>query len=334
MKKENQLYNSEIKEKFLEQYTNDSTRTIALYPLKRARAEEESRGKDLYEMDIEELSDVLSGFSSSTLNAVLINVSKIEDYIMWTAKNGYRKTNLSPFPVSDREEWCKQFIATYRNYSFTRQDVLSMADDLVNEVDQAVLLLLFEGVGGVRHNEILDLKISDLQEDDGKYTLKLTNVDKSTRKITISNELARVLRKADAQREYISKNGMVENTRYQSSELVGSTYIFKRTNRGRQGGRLNNFFVNRKIAIFKDVFGLEFLKAQHLSDSGIMHMAHEFHKKTGSFTADNAREIAEQFDTVFASTNEVKYRNVTAIRKIVESEDFHNLYGYHLNIDF
>lgn len=329
-----ELYNEKIKSEYLDQFSNHSTRLIAMYPLRKASSEEKRLGKDIYEMNVTELGDIIRGFSSSTENAVLTNIHQMEEYIKWTASRGYRRSNLSPFPVSDRAEWARQFVTTYRRYSFTKKEVLDMTEELVNCVDRAVMLLLFEGARGTRFSEILNLKLDDIKEDNGKYALKLTDQDGEVRTIAITDILAKTLKRADKQREYSNKNGLVDNPRYQTSEFADSEFIFKRARRGRQRGAMDNFFVNRKIALFKEVFGHEFLKAQHVSNSGIMHMANELHEKEGGFTAEHARTVAEQYDTAFTTTGGHRYRNVTIIRKIVESKEFEDLYGYKLNIKF
>lgn len=331
------FYNSEIKEEYLNSFENIATQKIAMFPLWKARNEEERLGKDLHEMTLKELEGVLRGLRCSSSKAVYNSVNKIEEYLMWCAGKGYRRTNISPFPQHDREDWGKQFIVSYMNYSFTKEQIDDMLDILVNEVDKALLLLLFEGVRGDQYSEVLNLKEEDIFEEEGQSYLRLTNLDESQRVIPISKQLHNLLVFANRQTEYINKNGesASQDSRHYWSEFAESEFIFKRIRRGRQGGRLNNFFVNRKMGLFKEVFDHPHLKATHIIASGMMHMAHEIHQKNGVFTSDDARRIADQFDTSYTTgVTEHRYRNVTIIRKVVESEEFEKLYGYKLNINF
>lgn len=331
------FYNSEIKEEYLSTFENEASQKIAMFPLWKARIEEERIGKDLHEMSLKELESVLSGLRCSTPKAVYNYVNKIEEYLMWCAVKGYRRTNISPFPQHDREEWGKQFVVSYMNYSFTKEQIDDMLDILVNEVDKALLLLLFEGVRGDQYSEVLNLKVEDIYEEEDQSYLRLTNLDKKQREIPISKQLHNLLVLANRQTEYINKNGegASQNSRYYWSEFAESEFIFKRIRRGKQGGSLTNFFVNRKMQLFKEVFNHPHLKATHIISSGMMHMAHEAHQKNGVFTSDDARRIANQFDTSYTTgVTEHKYRNVTVIRKVVESEEFEKLYGYKLNINF
>lgn len=338
MKKERseQMYNSELKEEYLNGFDNERTQKIAMRPLWEARKEEKRLGKDLYEMTLDEIENVLINLKSSTLRSAYHNVNKIEEYLLWCAKKGYRRTNISPFPQKRREEWCKKFVISYMQYAFTREQIEEMSELLVNDQDKAVLFALFEGVRGKGYSEITNLKMKNVHEKDKGIFLDLIEHDGSVRTIQISKKLKELLKMADEQSEYVNSNGQHDpSSRYYTSSLEDTERVFKRADRGAQIEKANNFFVNRKIALFKDVFDLPYLKASQIVVSGMMHIAHTIHEERGVFTADDARRIAEQYNTSFTSgVTGGRYRNVTIVRKAVDNEEFEKLYGYRLNIEF
>lgn len=331
-----QLYNSELKEEYLNEFENERTQKIVMRPLWEARKEEKRLGKDLYEMTLEELENVLHSLKSSTVRSAYHNANKIEEYLLWCAKKGYRRTNISPFPQQGKEEWSKKFVISYMQYAFTKEQIEDMLDELVNEQDKAVLLVLFEGVRGKGHSEVINLKLDDIHEEDEGTFLELTDIDDSKRTIQISDDLKELLVVANSQYTYINSNGQHDIlSRYYSSSLEESQFVFKRVEKGSRIAKANNFFVNRKIALFKEVFELPYLRSSHIAVSGMMHMAHTIHEEYGVFTTGDARRIAEQYDTSYTSgVTGDKYRNVTIVRKAIDNEEFEKLYGYRLNIEF
>lgn len=330
---ESKLYNSEIKEKFLSRIENPASRKIAEAPLKKAAEAEEDLKKDLYEMDLEEIEDIMYNLTPSTETAAYGQAVRIDNYITWAAKNGYRKSNITPFDGVDKVEWSKKFVADYMKVSFTRQQILDMCDELYNEADKAILLAIFEGIGGTGFHELLNLRVEDIEEIEGQYSVTLQNKDKDKepRVIPISKILADTLKRADGEAEYISGNG-VDVSRYAPSSRYGkSPYIFKKMNRGIQGGTLNASFLSRKFDFFKGVFGLKYLKAKNIENSGMMHMAHEIYEKNKELTQEDIHSIGDRYDTTIINQDGKSYRNASVIRKILETPEFEEMYGYSIN---
>jgi hypothetical protein len=137
---------------------------------------------------------------------------------------------------------------------------------------------------------------------------------------------------ADKQTYYINKNGQSTSDRYAESEFKESSYIFKLTvkgGRGEDGDQIPaSTFITRKINSFKEVFGIKYLNAPKIKNSGIMHMANELKDEDNVLTTDSMREIAEQFNTGYTYGGGKKYRKTTTIKNTVEGKEFEELYGY------
>lgn len=330
MENTNRFYNYEIKERFINSIENQITKTFSIYPLKKARAIEKSMGKDMYDMTLDELSEVLGELSCSGENAVYNNILKIEEYIKWAARNGFRKTNISPFSSVDKVEWSKQFVATYRNYYFTKDQIFEMMDKLVNPSEKAVLLALFEGIKGNGFSELLNLKENDIREKDGIYQARLKSKTGETRVIEISEKLAQVLINTANRPDYVNKNGKSSGGHYEKVQFIESDKIFKKTKRGKQDGELDGLFVNRKFIVYKEEFGFKHLKTKHITDSGMMHLANIL-QKNGVLTTVELNQIAEQFNTSYTSAPRGgRYRNTTVIKKVIQNDAFEELYGYEM----
>lgn len=327
------LYNQEIKEKFLNELENLNVRKITSYPLRKAERTERLKDKDLYDMTLEEIETVMYDATFSSELAAYGAATRIEHYIDWAAENGYRKSNITPFHGVDKVEWSKNFVATYMRTFFTREQILEMCDDLYNNTDKAILLAIFEGIKGTGFSEILSLKFNDedIYEEDGQYYANLKSKDKTPRIIPISNELYKLLDLANREYEYVSRNGVDVSNYAPATKYAESEYIFKKLNRGKQGGELNKFFINRKFQFYKEVFGLKYLKAKNIEDSGMMHMANELYKRDGEIGQKQIYEIGDRFDSPLAANDSKKYRNATVIKSILEIPDFEAMYGYSID---
>lgn len=325
------FYNGEAKIKYLNTISHPDTRKLTSYPFSKAKKTEDLYEKDMYDMSIDELGEVLRGLAVSTPNTAYNHTVKFEQYIDWAYDNGYTGSNLNPLANVNKLEWSKQFVAKYKQSAFTRQQILDMCeDDLVNYVDRAVLLSLFEGIGGEGFSELLNLRTKDLKEEDDKYYATLYGKEGTFRTIEISEKLFNWLHKTDAELEYINKNGQTESDRQSTSKLLESDFIFKKTTRGKQEGKLNVFYVNRKFVIYKELFELHFLKAKDIQVSGMMHMANELYNKDGEFKPDHLKVIGEQYDTAMTKVANYENRNTNVIRLLLKTDLFKNLYGYDL----
>lgn len=324
------LYNPNTKEQFINRSENLGTRKTLNFIFGKTAHLERLMKKDLMEMNLEELSIVLKSLLPSTSTASYNNLIRIEGYIKWYHnKRGIEKKE-SPFVDLDRKEWAQQFVSSYANKVYTRDDILGMCDELVNYVDKAVLLLIFEGVKGHSFSEILNLKATDIHKTVDIYTIEITEIDGSKRTIPISEELVEILYKADKEREYISNNGEINSQQY--APIVydySSPYIFKKTNRGLQGGKLQKLFVNRKFYLYKKLFNAPHLSASAIELSGMMHEMNKYRQKDGKFDVKHVYAVAERYNTPMQ--NDRKTRKYTVALEKVNTEEFKKTYGYAVN---
>lgn len=330
--KNQKFYNADIKEEYFNTFQNKATQEITEYAFKKAKNTEELLGKDIFDMNINELGNLIKGLSASTVDSAYNYAFKFQYYIDWASKNGYRKTNINPLDIiEDKKEWVKPFVARYKQSIFTREEILDMCEKLANYPDRAILLGLFEGISGEGYSELLNLRTKDLSEKDGKFFATLHNKNGEIRTIQISEKLHYYLHKADEATVYYNKNGESESVRSSESILVESPYIFKKSARGKQEGKLDLFFVNRKFQMYKDLFGAEFLRAKEVANSGILHMVNEFYKEKHVIEESDWNEIAEQYDAIFIEYKGKKTRNTNAIKEKANSQIFEEKYGYKVN---
>jgi integrase len=324
------FYNGEIKVEYLNTIKHKDTRNLTAYPFITAGKTEKAFDKDLYDMNIDELGEVMKALAVSSANTAYNHTVKFEQYIDWAYENGHIGSNLNPLSNVNKLEWSKQFVATYKQSAFKRDEILTMCGELVNYVDQAVLLSLFEGISGEGFSELLNLRTKDLKEENGVFKATLYQKDGTFRTIEISELLFNLLHKTDYELEYINKNGFAENNRSNTSKFQESEFIFKKTTRGKQEGSLTGFYVNRKFVIYKELFDLKFLKSKDIQVSGMMHMADNLYNKNGKFGLEELKLIGDQFDTANNRSENGEYRNTNVIKLLLKTDLFKNLYGYEI----
>lgn len=331
---ENDYYNPELKMAFLEDIEGDITRKIFSSKLSIISKEEHLKGKDLYDMSLREIKDVMYALTATTSTASYGNAIKIKDYIDWMFDHGYKTSNLNPFDsVIDMVEWSKQFVITFRRSFFTRRDILDMCNSLYNYVDKALLLGMFEGINGKGYSEILNLQAKDVTETNDKFYVNLVDNEENKRTIEISAVLANYIKAADQEMKYTSSNGEDMQGLLSESHYIDSPYVFKKSRKGRQDRELDGFFIQRKMILFKEFFGIEYMRAREVRYSGIMEMANEITgNKEVKLTKELADMIGEQFDMPTTLMNGLRYRNRTTLNRILEVPEFEEMYGYKINL--
>lgn len=168
---------------------------------------------------------------------------------------------------------------------FSKNEMVNMQNELVNNIDKALLLALFEGIKGEDFSELINMKAEDLKEFGGKFYATLQG-SKGSRIITISQELYNLLLLADKQSEYINTNGNI-------SELPYSSFIFKNKYNSKP---LDGFYVTRKIILFREMFGIRYLKARDFASSGLVYMASQLLEGKNVFEEEDFNKIAQQYN--------------------------------------
>lgn len=325
------FYNEDIKGSYIDEIESDVLKLIHSYFFKKVGRGEREINKDLYDMSFDEIEMILYALRPTTETASYNNVLRIDDYIMWAFDKGYRKSSVNPLDAVNKMEWSKKFVSHYSRTYFTEDEILDMCNALYNYTDKALLLALYEGIGGKGYKELLNLKISDIHERDHNYFVWLYDGEKE-RIVQISGTLKNYLMAANNENGYTSNNGKSLEKR-SFSVYEKSDNVFKKSRRGKQDDALDNFFVLRKMTFFKEFFGNEYLRAKDIRISGILNMANELAGESGNLNRDEQKMIAEQYNTPMIKSSSNYVRNLYDVRKILKVPEFQDMYGYELSFN-
>ncbi len=328
------LYNWEVKERYLNTITRENSKETAYFQLLNASDMEKQLNKDLYDMDISEISLIMHDISSSTLDSAYGHLHLFNKYIEWAIEEGLTESsaNWTPLDGKDLVEFGKQFVASYKTSMLTRKNLINLTKELINYADKALLLCLFEGIKGSGYSEILNLKRSDLRKEGEKYYADLKDTVKDTeRTIEISEELYDLLLRTDTQETYYNWIRTGERKeRYATSDFsMNVDRIFKKTVRGdHKGDYLTSSFINRKFELYKKVFENQFLRATNIINSGIAQLAYDIYKeKQRPLKKEDYLKIGERFNTPMTTTNGEVYRNTTRLKRVICTKQFEEVYG-------
>lgn len=333
------LYNSELKKSFIEKYDSLDSKLTMFWQFLKITDEEFEKDKDLYDMDFNEIFDLLESAECSSINSAINHINTYKRYIDYCIDLGL--TNRNPLVDTDEplSEIAKQVVADYKNKRYTREQLLEeMINPLIAETenynDGALLLALFEGIKGKGFSELLSLRMNDdtFEElEDGSYLVHLYDSEaRKHRELTITNELYKLLKYADSQTHYRTNNKDEDvETPFNETE-----FIFKKAKKGKQGNvqMLDRHFITRKFVFFKEKFGNTHLTADDIFQSGMMDMAYRLYQENGKLGREELLQIGEQYDTLMATSDgKTFYRNITHLKRLIFTDSFKKMYG---NIEY
>ena len=300
-----ELYNPEVKEQFLEHVGEDSAATY-LRILAISADHERQIGVDLFDMNLQELADVMYAVNPLTVNAVRSNISYTRRYIDWAIKRGYTKSNINPLRGIDHT-WGKQFIDYSKKLYLSEEELFEHEEDLVNGQDAFVLRALFSGLYGDGLSELLNLKIEDIKYQ--SKIIKLYDDSKGERELTFLEDnqekdferLYSLAEEAHGQSKYLNKNGTAENIRRLTSELIDSPFILKPSKTRNSGEiRVSNHVIYRRLGNISEMFEIPYLTTKNIWKSGQIKMAKDLLERdnTNKLDIKHLVEIAIRFNLV------------------------------------
>ncbi|GLI82408.1 hypothetical protein ANABIO32_00940 [Rossellomorea marisflavi] len=326
------MYNSDVKEEFLNTYDNEGTKNTIRYVFLASRLNEVPLGKDLYDFSKEEIGKVIAETKPKSTAIARTKAIFINQYISWAISNNYRKNAINPLQKEANEEWLKSFVDPNLKQFISLNDLHEMERELENPQDIVVLRLLFEGVYGQASSEIRNLKFKeDVDKESGKLTLY--DDKKGEREITVSQSTLDMIIKAYEQKTYKNNNG--ETIRQKETDLLDNEYVVRPTKRGRViEGRVSQTVVMKRIKLISELFDMEDMTPKSITRSGMIYMAYKLLKESGKkeLTKDIFEAVGDRFNLTkinqVSSINnqEYSYHNRTVMSEFINEENIKKLY--------
>ena len=123
-------------------------------------------GKDICDWSIADIKEALISVNSKSIGSVRNYISHMKYYTDWCIKNGLSKinqNNYSNITMQMMNEVVNS--ALLEKQLITREYLLERMEPLLNSRDKFLLLALYEGIGGAKLCEIVEMKRKDINHD-------------------------------------------------------------------------------------------------------------------------------------------------------------------------
>ncbi|MBW7474065.1 hypothetical protein K0T92_04870 [Paenibacillus oenotherae] len=312
------FYNEEQKKRFLKyyiDYKDDSSVKNYTAVLSRAQYVESRLNKDLYDFNSDEIEQLMKYFNCTTITSAYGRLNYIQNYINWGIAEGLTKSVDNPLNGLISREFCKRLVGDYTRVLATEQDVLRVAESCLNFQDKAVILAIFEGIGGKELSELTNLRRADI--DEGQLRIKLTDSKHGTRYMTFKDDyIIRNLIRANEEETYHMWSSNKQRKRERVLIALGrSSYVIKHiVNRhgSDEDTPVKSYGITTRLRHIQEHFSsdFEFLNPTNLRNSGMLRMARDIYWATGKFNIEDVRNICLRYHVSVGSTSgEAKLKN-------------------------
>jgi integrase len=321
----NDIYNEEVKDKFIKTYENEQSQITLLNYFKKSESTERQLEKDLYDFDINEISKVMHNVNPLSLSVSRSAARSIAKYISWAIDNGYRSNNINPMDYLETN-WYEEFIDRNVKMYFSEDELDDLINLLVNAQDRALVKLIFEGVKGYSSSELYNLNVNDIDWENNILNVK--DDKKGQREVIVSDECMKILKAAHEQEDFIFKNGE-SDSRSNSRKLIKSDFIFKNIDSGKtiNTNGVDKHYIYRAIQKIRDYFNVSYLTPNAIYKSGMIKIAKDLYLRDGKLENEQLNEIAERFNVTRVTNNGYSYYNLGILKEYINRENILELYG-------
>lgn len=290
---EDKMYNEELKEQFISEYGKGTQKIISRI-FKISNSIENDLKKDLYSFSREELRRLMFLFMPTTENSSRHNVSWVSKYIDWAIDNGYKK-GLNPLDTVG-SDWHKQFVNNNIKKFWTDNEINGIIQKCANAQDAVIISLLFNGVGGEGHSELLNLTKADVDAFNSK--LHLIAEDGSKRTVVVNENCIKLCEAALREDTYEKMNGNTSpDNRADLANLVDNDFVIRSANTNTEHfNEAEKNIVYRRLSKLANEINEPNFAPRYIAYSGMLAMAKELYSKSGKLDKEEYKLIAEQFN--------------------------------------
>jgi len=214
------MYNEEIKKRYIVEKENSTSIPEGFLYKQFSKTEsfENFYGKDLCNFTKHEILNMYKTFNTSSLDFLTVINSHFSLYTQWCLCQNLVEDFQNHFSVIDRESLltCVNTIAIKKSI-ITRETLYDWIRQLPNPSDGFVMLALFEGIKGKEFCEIINLKMSDFEEN----TVTLC----TGRKFKVSDKLVELAKESNETLDYYSITGKgKKQVQLMAEDLVVKNY--------------------------------------------------------------------------------------------------------------
>lgn len=327
------LYNSDVKIEYMEtQISSKNTRTTTLHEFLKIAETEKELDKDVYAFNDIEISNLLRAMRRSNVMSIRKTLSILNDYVRWcivSGKRGKYEKNLNYVDLFIKtEKDLMKYVSNRQLYNkiLNKEEFEELLRTPKNPSDQAILLCLYEFIGGEELCELRNIQISDI--DKKTNTIILKNIDGTERTSKISDRLIRILKEANDEMMYLSNNGEPSKRGIiMERPLAESKYVFRSLKKSANDFQIIQYqTILNRIKMIRKFTDYKHITSNSLRETRIIHEILDMTSEKGLYepTDDIYEEVADEIKQDFniELSHIQKYSLKQKVKQILNIKEF------------
>jgi integrase len=291
------MYNEEIKNKFLSNYKNANTQTLYRKLLSKFGAYENTVNRDLYTFTIEEVGDLLYWYAPKSRNSASTALSVIKMYRSFSVREGYTTVHLDYSRLIGEND-INMFLnrkALPLSYLKSSDEFYGIVNHLENYQDAIILVLLWNGIDGFKHSEIVNLMVQDCDFDNRKILVKNENGE-LVREVVMSEKDMSYVKNATEELIYKKGNGKAKG-KCTSRELIKNDFVLRVPVSKSHGwnSKIDAQVIDTRMKRIKEWCEKPHLSPQNIVTSRVMTYLNKIEEKSGVLTHNDFDEANRKF---------------------------------------
>lgn len=265
-------YNENVKEKYMASMNALHMNTSKEY-FKLTAEYENEKGKDIALFDADEWFDFLKVTGYITISKVYYFTTFIAKYAKWYFDR-YAPKQENHFEKISNDKMIEYTTNVVNNNRFiSRELLLQLLKEIDNAVDRFMILCLYEGIRGEEFNDIMLLKLSDVDFENNIFHLP------SGEDAVVSDELLEAAKQANAQKNFATPvSPFAERSAGVGSFNNEAETIFKFRDNARTKTPNAKRIYNR-FNVYRDYFENDDFNSLRIINSGLAHQFREIKRK-------------------------------------------------------
>lgn len=282
------MYNPEMKEGFCKDYLKSRiiSKTSLYGFFNKIEQYEEKLNKDVVNFSREEALDMYRWIGSRSVYTLMNNNTILKSYYAWK-KHYYNVNNENVFDGIIIED-LRKCVDKNKNKLLTREEIIEIEDQLLNDSDKAIVELLFVGVAGKNMEDIYVVS---------EECVKGNKLIVNGKQFDMTPRLKELLPKAFDETEIMAYG---ETMKIFPVKGKGRIYKERCNTKGIDTDDARFRYFYRRIQLFRNYLGIEALTMKSIAAAGLMFTLNNGTKKSGldlkSFLrTDEGEEIANRY---------------------------------------
>jgi len=269
------MYNSDQKIRYMNNCRFEDT-TIKLIEkiFNAAQIEEEQYGKDLSEFNQIEVTDLLKSFNSKSPRRLKSNCFYFNDYYLWCYEEGLVDSIVNPYEKDIIDAIVSDIIPTKQ-----LNDKFFLKDDITdsyfpNIPDVSNKFILYAHFLGIKTDELINLKISDLNYSD--HTVKLI----TRRIVKVDSLFINLMVNTNDQTQYF-EDGIEKESKFNKYDYIPTDYVIKTCSTRNIKDTVNVSYIIHRLSVIKRQAGNDYISSSTIYNNGLINYVKEKYEEQG-----------------------------------------------------